>query len=296
MIDRGNITFVDKVKLCQDAGAIGVLVVQSAGGSGSPNPIVMALGDTTPEIPAMMIGLDEGDLIKAQLDPFTRTGVNVTLATDNGFLNLGTAAPDTLPAYSSRGPRMGDSMLKPDLAAPAEVVGVALSLSGNQVTGFNGTSSATPHVAGVMALLRQLHPTWSVEELMALAMNTSTHDEFTGPGGTGLQYGTGRVGAGRIDIANATRANVVAYNKTDHGLVNVSFGVVEVPVDSSSTRNKIIAVTNNGAVDVTYDVKYTDVTPVAGATLHRRNRRAGHGAGGRKRGHPRDVQCDRQSC
>jgi subtilisin family serine protease len=267
MIDRGTVSFIAKVQAAQAAGAVAVVIVQSAGGSGTPNPIVMAL-DATTSIPAMMIGLNEGNAIKAQLDPITRTGVNVTLNNDNGFVSLPSTAADTMPTYSARGPRLGDSMLKPDLSAPAEVVGVATSLSGNQMEGFNGTSSATPHVSGFMALLRQMHPTWTIEELMALAMNTATHDEFVGPStGGGAQYGAGRVGAGRIDIGNASAANVVAYNNTDRGLVNVSFGIVEVPVASSVTLNKAIAIKNNGTSSVTYNVSYQDATPLAGATF-----------------------------
>ena len=271
LIDRdGLITFVAKVKAAQDAGAVAVIVVQKSTLSGAPYPIVMGLDDTA-AIPALMIGVDDGAAIKALLDPVTRTGVNVTLANENGFVSVPATDADTVPSYSSRGPRLGDSMLKPDIAAPAEVVGVARSLSGDQVMGFNGTSSATPHVAGMMALLRQLHPLWTVEELMALAMNTATHDEFVGPmTGAGAQYGAGRVGAGRIDIAHATLASVVAYNSTPtdpRGLVSVSFGVVEVPVDGSSTISKSIDVTNHGTGNVTYDLAYTGVTPVAGATF-----------------------------
>ena len=269
LIDRGVIGFANKVRLCQDAGAIATVVVQSAAGSGTPNPIIMSLvGPPTSSIPAVMIGLNEGLAIEAALNPVTRTGVNLTINNDNGFVNVASTAADTLPTYSSRGPRLGDSMLKPDLSAPAEVVGVAASKTGANVTSFNGTSSATPHVAGMMALLKELHPTWSVEELMALAMNTATHDEFVGPStGGGAQWGVGRIGAGRVDIANASTANVVAFNQTDPGLVNVSFGIVEVPVASSTTLNKNIKVVNKGAVPVTYNVTYVDATPVAGASF-----------------------------
>ena len=48
---------------------------------------------------------------------------------------------------------------------------------------LNGTSMAAPHMAGIMALLRQLHPAWTVEELKALAMNRALHDVTTLPGG-----------------------------------------------------------------------------------------------------------------
>jgi subtilisin family serine protease len=266
MVDRGTVSFVVKVQTCQAAGAVAAIIVQSAAGSGTPYPIVMALDNTT-NIPAVMIGLNDGATIKANLD-VNRSGVNMTFADDNGFFSVAGTGPDTMPTYSSRGPRLGDSAIKPDIAAPAEVVGVAAALTGKNVMSFNGTSSATPHVAGIMALLKQLHPGWSVEQLMALAMNTATHDEFVGPTtGAGAQYGVGRVGAGRIDAGTASLANVVAYNLTNPGLVNVSFGIVEVPVDSSITLNKTIAVTNNGLADVTYNVTYVDATPVTGATF-----------------------------
>ncbi len=105
--------------------------------------------------------------------------------------------------FSSRGP--GPRFrLKPDIAAPGYNITSAqtghdvhrnravdrvsdrerpAAFSANsQTLSLNGTSMATPHVAGVMALLRQLHPDWSVEQLKALAMNTATHDVTMLPG------------------------------------------------------------------------------------------------------------------
>jgi len=142
------------------------------------------------------------------------------------------------------------------------------AFSGNAVQNFNGTSSATPHVAGMMALLRQLHPTWSVQETLALACNTATHDLFTTVGGGGgSQIGVGRIGAGRIDVGLAAAANVVAYNGSDPNLLGVSFGVVEVPVDGSTTLTKNITVTNKGATNITYNTSVANDPALTGGVF-----------------------------
>ncbi len=147
---------------------------------------------------------------------------------------------------------------------------MAAVFTGNQVTSFNGTSSATPHVSGLMAMERQLHPTWTVEELNALAMNTATHDLFTAvPGGSPApaNIGVSRVGAGRVDATKESNANVVAYNATNRTLVSVSFGDVEVPVDGSVALSKNISVVNKGAASVTYNVTYQSINVLAGASF-----------------------------
>jgi hypothetical protein len=177
-------------------------------------------------------------------------------------------------SYSARGPRSNDSYLKPDITAPAEVVGVAeigtnkpAGSLRNQVSLHNGTSSSTPHVAGSMALMKQLHPTWSVEELMALAMNTALHNIETNTART-TTYGDGRAGAGRLDLDLASRANVVAFNGTDRGLVSISFGDVEVPVDSAVHLVKNLIVRNKGTVAVTYNLSYQENGPTVGDSYY----------------------------
>src|SRR5205085_10261410 len=101
-----------------------------------------------------------------------------------------------------------------------------------------------PHRTGVMALLRQLKPTWSVEELKALAMNYALHDPTLGPAGGLPRYGPARVGAGRVDPANAAVANVVAMNADDAGIVSVTFNP---DVTGVVTQVKKVRIVNKGA-------------------------------------------------
>lgn len=277
MVDRGGTNFTDMVQKSFNAGAIGCIVNNF--NNPTADPIVMSTTGQ-PAIPAVMISkADRDEIVVAAgtFDPVTglpvNSPVNVTLNTENGTVSrLGTGA-DTMPGYSSRGPSLHNTSLKPDITAPAEVVGVAENRTGSGVENFNGTSSATPHVAGAMALMRQLHPTWSVEELDALIMNTATHDLTTGPTpapspspSPNTTYGVGRVGAGRMDIAKAATANVVAYNQTNPGLISVSFGVVEVPADGSTNHTKTVKVANKSGASVTYDITYQGVVPAAGAS------------------------------
>jgi hypothetical protein len=171
---------------------------------------------------------------------------------------------DTLTDFTSRGPRSGDSLLKPDITAPAEQITVAQVGTGAGARSASGTSLATPIVAGGMALLRQMHPHWSVEELKALVMNTATFDLFTGPNYTPPRYAPARVGAGRIALQNAVADSVVAYNADDPGLVSVSFGAVEVV--GTTTRTKNIRVVNKGAWEVTYNLSYDGITYIPGVS------------------------------
>ena len=158
--------------------------------------------------------------------------VNTTLTAN------GPSGADNIPAYTSRGPRRNDSALKPDITAPAEVVNTAANGTGTGTEFFNGTSSATPHVAGAMALMKQVHPTWTVEQLKALVMDTADQDLYTAPNETGPKFGIGRIGAGRMDLATAARANVVAYTAATPLGVNVSFGAVDVPVTTAGTFSR----------------------------------------------------------
>ena len=246
LIDRGGgCAFTFKVKNAQDAGATSVIVANNAAGT-----VSMSGSDPTITIMSLSITLADGNAIKGQLG----TGVNTTLR----FTNLG----DTVSGSTSRGVRRNDTGVKPDIAAPGSSIASTGVATGNLPSTISGTSMASPHVAGAMALLRQLHPTWSVEELKALVMNTANHDLFTVTHGTGNKFAVARIGAGRIDLQDASSSEVVAYNDDSSGGVSVSFGAPEVVDNASLTRT--VRVANKGAVDVSYDLSYVGLSDVPG--------------------------------
>ncbi len=107
---------------------------------------------------------------------------------------------DRLAPFSSRGPRVGDDAMKPDLTAPgvdivaANATGTQLGDPvGDQYVSLSGTSMATPHVTGSVALLVQEHPQWTPERYKDTLMAAARPD----PAQTGYQQGAGRVDVGR---------------------------------------------------------------------------------------------------
>jgi uncharacterized repeat protein (TIGR01451 family) len=270
LIDRGTCGFQVKVANAQAAGAIGAIVVNNV--AGDPNPFAMGptAGQPAITIPAIMIALADGNTIKAQLGG----GVNATL--------VAATAADTLASFSSRGPRLGSpTVLKPDIAAPGVDIisaqtgvtctsGGCITASGsgyladNQALTLSGTSMASPHIAGTMALLRQLHPDWTVEELKALAMNGALHDITLGANGSGFKYSPSRTGAGRVDVAGAAQNQAVAFNADDAGLVSVAF---DPEVMGSSTQVRHIRLVNHGLAAVTYDLAINTILSAPGVSF-----------------------------
>lgn len=255
------------------AGGLGVIMVYPA-----PTLPIAIAGNAF--IPATITIQPVGNALKAAL---AAGAVGVRLTKDyNAAINVLTPAQvDTLSAFSSRGPRRVDNALKPDLAAPGQSIASVHALTGSGATSFNGTSMAAPHVAGMMALLRQLRPGWSVEELKALAMNTANYDLYTGLNQSGNKHAPSRVGTGRVDAQQAASSFVVMYNAEDEGLVSVSFGDVKVVTTTQAEKQvKVVnkhptqtftytaAVENRLSVPgVTYTLLNLDNTPLTSITL-----------------------------
>jgi subtilisin family serine protease len=247
LIDRGTCSFIQKAQNAQANGAIAIVVANNAGGD-----TIAAMGGTGANppitIPGISVSTNTGNALKADVAP---AGSELTITQPQ--------LADTLASFSSRGPVIdinGAIELKPDIAAPGlnipsvqtgytcngttttgciTVSGTGF-IPGGQVLTISGTSMATPHIAGLMALLRQLNPNASVEQLKAMAINSAAHDVSSGNSGAPPLYGASRVGAGRIDAAAAATSDVLAYNADVPGAVAVTFDLEPVGV-TQATHN-----------------------------------------------------------
>lgn len=140
-------------------------------------------------------------------------------------------ADDERASFSSQGPRLGDDALKPDLSAPGvDILAARSSLvdgSGSYTT-MSGTSMATPHVAGVAALLAQAHPDWTAAQLKNALMSSSKQ----------LSDSAYAIGSGRVSVPDAIAAKVTATGSAD-------LGSYRWPYDSNKPVTKTVTYSNS---------------------------------------------------
>ncbi|WP_187285779.1 S8 family serine peptidase [Streptomyces sp. ME109] len=120
---------------------------------------------------------------------------------------------DAIADFSSRGPRYGDDAIKPEITAPGVGILAARSQYIGDGSGFymsaSGTSMATPHVAGVAALVAAAHPDWTGSRIKDALVSTA---EAT------PDIGADDGGNGRVDAAAAATASLTATGTIDAGI------------------------------------------------------------------------------
>ena len=237
MLARGTCSFSTKVRNAQSAGAIAVIVSNNVAGDG------VAMGqDGTPNqptIPAYMVSLDDGAPVAAATD------TNVTIGAGKAYFITGN--DDFMGSFSSQGPTDVDFRVKPDVVAPG--VNVLSSIphqfcpSPPCFAFFQGTSMATPHLAGSAAVVEWAHPTWSSAQIRSAIVNTADQGTLKKSSGTGLETNVNIIGAGRENLLAAVEAKVALDP------VSVSFGAI--PSGSGQTQ--------------TLDVQISDLTGAGGS-------------------------------
>ncbi|MEU9507239.1 S8 family serine peptidase [Micromonospora sp. NPDC048170] len=212
------------------------IVSMSLGGPGTDgtDPMALAVNELTAETGALftIAAGNEGRSGASTLgSPGTADAALTVGAVDDA---------DDIADFSSRGPRIGDGAIKPEITAPGVAV-VAARAAGTSMgkpvdphyTSASGTSMATPHVAGAAAILAQQHPDWTAERLKAHLVSTAKA-HASDPAFS--------QGAGRVDVSRAVQQDVFGTGVVNYGIVRW---------DATAPVVKQVTYTNDGDQPVT---------------------------------------------
>ncbi|WP_326815133.1 S8 family peptidase [Streptomyces sp. NBC_01763] len=147
---------------------------------------------------------------------------------------------DALADFSSRGPRLGDMAIKPEITAPGVDI-VAARAAGTTMgtpvdanyTSANGTSMATPHVAGSAAILKQRHPDWTGQRIK---------EALTAHAKSAADQSVYQQGYGRVDIPAALDPSLELSGTAD-------FRVIPWQKGTYPTRSRTLTLHNDAATD-----------------------------------------------
>jgi minor extracellular serine protease Vpr len=237
LIDRGACSFTTKIRNAQNAGAVGVVIVNNV--AGDPSAMIHDGTDPFPTIPAAMVE----NLAGAAMKPSGALTVDGTAPHE-----IVTANRDIIAEFSSRGPTPFTDLIKPDLTAPG--VNVVSSVFGGAFAFSSGTSMATPHVSGVAALLLARYPNAAPAEVKSRMVNNAARVVTDHINGT-VDPGVLARGGGRVDVVEAFEGT------TWFDPVSVSFGRVRGNERSNKTR----IVTVNGVSAVSATVQFAAAPP-----------------------------------
>ena len=274
---RGVIARVDKSRAVQMANGVGMVLYNNPDSS---------LNADFHFVPTVHVNSAAGLAIKAYAATAGAT------ATINAATVIYTAPAPLTASFSSRGPLTagGGDLLKPDMIAPGQDILAAVSpvtAAGRDFNLLSGTSMSSPHVAGLGALLKDLHPDWS-PMMIKSALMTSAYDVLDGPNTNPLVIF--RQGAGHVRPNSAADPGLVynhgfndwlaflcgtttgvnpascaalvgaGYSTDPSNLNGASIAIGDLPGTQTVTRK----VTNVGSGPATYT---SSVTGMAGITV-----------------------------
>ncbi|EMS49122.1 Subtilisin-like protease [Triticum urartu] len=212
--------------------------VQGAGGRGliAASNMKEFLQPTDYVMPLVLVTPSDGAAIQKFVTATKAPKVSIRFV----GTELGVKPAPAVAYFSSRGPtQMSPAILKPDIVAPGvdilaawvpnkEIMEIGKQKLYAKYMLVSGTSMASPHVAGVVALLRSAHPDWSPAAIRSAMMTTAYVKDNANnvivsmpnrSPGTPLDYGSGHVSPNQ-----ATDPGLV-YDATADDYVNFLCGL-----------------------------------------------------------------------
>lgn len=266
LIKRGDLAFVDKIANAKAAGAVGAIVFNQ-----NPGPIGVLLGDSFAFIPTFSMSKEDGDYIQSQL------AANPDLKVNFSDFKRERDAGDEMYSSSSRGPAKKTLDIKPDVVAPGTSILSSVPRYGKVVPNadysqsydrLTGTSMASPHVAGLAALILEKHKDWTPFDVKVALMNNAKVLNTD-------VYEVMDQGAGRVQALQTIQAEALvkvldktsyqeygSANQKDNITGSINFG--NFTGQSAKTVQKKIKVERIGSTGGTFNVAINDTKSTPG--------------------------------
>ncbi|MGL5330650.1 MAG: S8 family serine peptidase [Peptostreptococcaceae bacterium] len=271
LIQRGELSFNDKLINAQEAGCSLVLIYNNTEGE-----IPYYLGESNTYANSLALTKVEGESIKQAIQNQENPTIQIK---QNGETHT---QKDLLADFSSRGPVPNTVDIKPDLVAPgASIFSTYPEFINHKEDGedynsaysrISGTSMAAPHVAGLAALIESKNPEYDSFDTKVALMNTS--DDLVMP------YGVNEVGAGRANAVKAVDTKISIRDKgqtptilpdesmgtLDYETGSLAFGKISLEEGSAIVKGELI-IENKSNKTNSFDVsvEYVKATKENGA-------------------------------
>ncbi|HTS74458.1 MAG TPA: S8 family serine peptidase [Gaiellaceae bacterium] len=280
--NRGNNGRIDKGRRVLQGGAAGMILTNQSAA-------VTDLESDNHYLPAIQTQWNSGSI-----QTFVTTHTNVMATWPQGAAQA--AQADVMASFSSRGPT-GD-WIKPDVTAPGVQVLAGTTPQPDQTTADNGppgnlymaiagTSMSSPHAAGVSALVKAAHPSWTPEEiksaLMTSSVQTVVKEDGVTPAGV-FDMGGGSIRADRAVnptlVFNETYADFVAAGSDTVHRVDLNLPSIDATTFGGSLtthrtafnvsgkkQNLAVQITQPAGVTITVGNKNHDLHIAPGSSL-----------------------------
>jgi len=235
LIRRGTCSFYVKSFNAQTAGAIGVVLYNNVAGRVSPT----VAGAPPITIPVVAISDVEGALIDGRL---AAGPVNMTWTAEVGKFLSPTGG--LISSFSSYG-LAADLSLKPNIGAPGGSIYSTYPLELGGYANLSGTSMASPHVAGGVALMLEAKPHTPSNGMKSRLQNSADPKNWFGAPSLGFLDNVHRQGAGMLDIPGAVLAGAVVEPS------ELALGESE-----AGPAVRSLTITNNGSSLMTYALSH----------------------------------------
>ena len=262
LILRGTCTFTTKLTNAENAGAAGVIFYMAD--QSTPTGLT---GLSSFSTQAVMLSNSDGVALKNYIDANPGSVTIDPAGVEHSSPNF-----NQISFFSSYGPSIGDSGIKPDLVAPGAVPsdgiygGIYMAAQrydplGGQFssTGYaaaDGTSFSTPIVAGAAALVKQRHPGFNAAQIKSALVNTASQSVTTDDSGNAVNITA--TGAGLLDAGAAVASNITVSPSS------LSYGVLKA---GSLPVTEQIQIVNSGTSSVSLNIAVAPSSQAAGTTV-----------------------------